>query len=55
MVEATELEVCSIKTRKKPIPVAVRPLACRDRILPGHGCLFLLSVLCCQVEARTTC
>jgi len=40
---------------KLPIPVATRSkaLACRDRGFEshqGHGCLYVVSVTCCQVE-----
>jgi hypothetical protein len=41
------------------IPVAVRSSAARllglwVRIPPGHGCLSLVSVVCCQVEVSAT-
>ena len=63
--EATKLEVCSSKTRKKPTPLAARFKAwvCGRSLIGivgsnptgGHGCLFLLSVLCCQVGVSATC
>jgi hypothetical protein len=34
--------------------VAVRLLGLRVRILPGHGCLSLVSVVCCQVEVSAS-
>jgi hypothetical protein len=42
-----------------PIQVAVRSAAARllglrVRIPPGHGCLSLLSVVCCQVEVSAS-
>jgi len=53
------------KTRKKPNPLAMRFKAwvCGRSLVGivgsnpdgGHGCLFLLSVLCCQVGVSMTC
>ena len=42
-------------TVRAPVPVAARSAAARllglwVRIPPGHGSLFLVSVVCCQVE-----
>jgi hypothetical protein len=34
--------------------VATRMLGFRVRIPPGHGCLSLLSIVCCQVEVSAT-
>ena len=37
--------------------VGLRPLACWDRGFEshrGHGCLFVVSVVCCQVEVSAT-
>jgi hypothetical protein len=34
--------------------VAAHMLGLRDRIPTGHGCLFLVSVLFCQVEVSAT-
>ena len=37
--------------------VGLRPLACCDRGFeshPGHGCLSVVSVVCCQVEVSAT-
>jgi len=37
--------------------VGLRPLACWDcgfEYRRGHGCLFLVSVVCCQVEVSAT-
>ena len=36
--------------------VRLRPLACRDNVFElrrGHGCLSVVSVVCCQVEVCT--
>ena len=36
----------------------LRPLTCRDRGFEshrGHGCLSVVSVVCCQVEVSATC
>jgi hypothetical protein len=40
-----------------PIPVAARSKACWDygfESRRGHGCLSLVSVVCCQVEVSAT-
>jgi len=34
--------------------VATRMLGLRVRIPPGHGCLSLSSIVCCQVEVSAT-
>ena len=39
--------------RREPIQVAMRSKACWDYWFEsrrGHGCLSLMSVVCCQVE-----
>jgi len=36
--------------RPKAESAAARLLGLRVRIPPGHGCLSLVSVVCCQVE-----
>jgi len=46
-------------TSQEPVPVAVglRPFACWDcgfESHGGHGCLSVVSVVCCQVEVSAT-
>jgi hypothetical protein len=36
--------------RPKAESAATRLLGLRVRIQPGHGCLSLVNVVCCQVE-----
>ena len=43
--------------RRSQWPRGLRPLACWDRGFeshPGHGCLSVVSVVCCQVEVSAT-
>ena len=44
----------TVYRQKRPIPAAPRLLGLRVRIPLGHGCLTVVSVVCCQVEISVT-
>jgi len=49
--------VTDVRSGRAVLGVGLRPLACWDSAFEshrGHGCLSVLSVVCCQVEDSVT-